>query len=283
MRQRAFMQIDVFTDRPFLGNPVAVVLDADGLSSQQMQSIARWTNLSETTFVLPATEPGADYQLRIFTPTSELPFAGHPTLGSAFAVRRSGRVDRAQARLVQQCGAGKVSVTVDARADRLWLRLPAAQISPLDTGALAGLADALGLNAPVEVTRIDVGPVWLTLELPDAPGVLALKPDMAALAHWSRDLKATGVTVFGRYAPGSAAGYEVRSFAPAFDVPEDPVCGSGNGCVAVALRQRGRGQDYLARQGRAIGRDGLIAVRFDDAGIEIGGACVCCVEGTLTA
>ena len=221
-----FLQVDVFTDRPFLGNPVAVVLDADALDADAMQRIARWTNLSETTFVRRPDVPGADYALRIFTPGRELPFA-------------------------------------DAEA--------------------AGLARALGLaGAPPPFDAIDVGPVWLTARLADAATVLALRPDMAALDAISRRLGATGVTVHGDDGPrATGADVAVRSFAPAAGVPEDPVCGSGNACVALQRRAAGARTAYVAAQGEAIGRAGRIAVAYRGEAVEIGGETVVCVEGRL--
>ncbi|HMN82417.1 MAG TPA: PhzF family phenazine biosynthesis protein [Burkholderiaceae bacterium] len=268
MRPRRFMQVDVFTDRPFAGNPVAVVLDAAGLDTAAMQAIARWTNLSETTFVLPADAPGADYRLRIFTPGAELPFAGHPTLGSAWAVRSSGTIAGDRERMIQQCGAGLVTVRVDG--PRLWLRLPPQRHRALDAGQNRRLAQTLGLPSTLQARAIDVGPVW--------------QPDLPALARLSDELQVTGAVVFGhRHDGGDGPGYEVRAFAPAHGVPEDPVCGSGNGCVASLLAAGGRGTDYVARQGRAIGRDGFVQVHFDGADIEIGGHCVTVVEGAIRA
>jgi PhzF family phenazine biosynthesis protein len=284
----AFLQVDVFTDRPFFGNPVAVVLDADGLDGAAMQRIARWTNLSETTFVLSPTEPGADYALRIFTPDRELPFAGHPTLGSARAVLASGRVHAHNARLVQQCAAGLVTLRVDDAAGKLYFEVPAWQIRPVAPGDADALARALGLDGePPHFEAIDVGPVWLTAALQDADRVLGLRPDMSALEAISRRLGVTGVTVHAPR-PAQAGGpwsdspdIAVRSFAPAAGVPEDPVCGSGNACVALQRRAGGQAQDYVAAQGEAIGRAGRIAVAFRGDVIEVGGAAVVCVEGRL--
>ena len=282
MRKRPFTQVDVFTDTPYRGNPVAVVLDAGGLSTVQMQAIARWTNLSETTFVSDADDSAADYRLRIFTPNSELPFAGHPTLGSAHALIECGRVKPRDGRLVQQCAAGLVPLSVEASGARLWLRLPVAKLAPLSAPLHARLETALGLHCAQGAAAIDVGPVWITARAPSGRDVLAARPDMGAIERLSRELGATGVTVFGDCADGDAR-FEVRSFAPAADVPEDPVCGSGNGCVAAWLAAGGERRDYVARQGRAIGRDGRVSVRYVDAGIEIGGAAVSCIRGEILA
>lgn len=283
-----FMQVDVFTDRPFFGNPVAVVLDADGLDAATMQRIARWTNLSETTFVLRPTAPGADYALRIFTPERELPFGGHPTLGSARAVLASGRARPRDGRLVQQCAVGRVGLRVDEAGGRLFFEVPAAQVGALGDADAAAIARALGLDGvPPRFEAIDVGPVWLTAALRDADEVLGLRPDMAALEAISRRLGALGVTVHAPNARGTlgpwsdAPDIAVRSFAPATGVSEDPVCGSGNACVALQRRAGGQRDAYVAAQGEAIGRAGRIAVTFPGETIEVGGTAVICVEGRL--
>jgi PhzF family phenazine biosynthesis protein len=287
-----FMQVDVFTDRPFLGNPVAVVMQADGLDTAAMQRIARWTNLSETTFVLAATDPGADYRLRIFTPGGELPFAGHPTLGTARALLAAGLLAPRNGRLVQQCNAGLVPLRVDEAAGRVYFEVPASRITPLAPADGAAVARALGLGAEgADAPRfdaIDVGPVWLTARLADAAQVLALRPDMAAMSALSLRLGATGVTVHGAHPDGTGGpdgdpyAVAVRSFAPAHGVPEDPVCGSGNACVALQRRASGPADDYVATQGEAIGRAGRISVAYRGPSIEIGGSAVVCVQGTLT-
>jgi PhzF family phenazine biosynthesis protein len=286
----SFLQVDVFTDRPFFGNPVAVVLDADGLSSQTMQRVARWTNLSETTFVLQATDARADYRLRIFTPDRELPFAGHPTLGSASAVLHSGRLARHDAAtLTQECAAGLIKLRRDG--DQLFFEVPAERTTQVSAGDALAIAQALGLDTDIEAPvfeAIDVGPVWLTAALRDADQVHALSPDFSRLAELSRHLGATGVNLHARYpagyrdARGRAVQVAVRSFAPAAGVPEDPVCGSGNACVALQRRARGEHQDYIATQGEVIGREGRIVVAYRGNAIEIGGATVVAVEGRIS-
>jgi PhzF family phenazine biosynthesis protein len=283
MTRLAFQQVDVFTAVPFKGNPVAVVLEGGALSTAQMQQIAGWTNLSETTFVCPATDATADYRLRIFTPHAELPFAGHPTIGSAHALLRHGLVPRRAGRLVQECGKGLVELRVEG--ERLFLALPTPAFRAPDAGAIARAAAALGLPAAaVECAAIiDVGPVWFTMQLPDGATVAKLEPDMAAIAEITRH-QMTGLNVFGFYPNGTPADLEVRSFAPAHGVPEDPVCGSGNGCVA-ALIQRERllaRSSYVSSQGRCMQRDGRVEVRFgDDGTIWLGGLAVTCIEGAL--
>lgn len=297
MRLRAFQQVDVFTAVPFSGNPVAVMLDADELSTEQMQAIARWTNLSETTFVCRPTDDAADYRLRIFTPRQELPFAGHPTIGSAHAVLRSGLKPKSAGRLVQECGRGLIELRIDALPDegrvaattlasgRVFLRLPSTQIHEPTPAELQAAVDALGISRDaVRAARvIDIGPVWFTLRLADAASVLAIEPDMARLAAL-KPTGLTGVTIFGLHPPGSAASFEVRSFAPAHGVPEDPVCGSGNGAVATLLRHDdSTPAAYLATQGARVGRAGRVFVRYEGDSVWLGGDAVTCIEGTITA
>lgn len=274
---RRFKQVDVFTDRAFLGNPVAVVLDADGLDTAQMQRIAGWTNLSETTFVLPSSV--ADYRLRIFTPRQELPFAGHPTIGSAHAVLEAGICSR-KPKLVQECGAGLIELTVEEGT--LFLRGPQPKIS---VAANPGSSFGVPLKPAAPLLRVDVGPVWVVGEAADAAALAALEPDMSALGEWTDSLHATGLTVF---APSgeSKSGIHVRSFAPAHGIPEDPVCGSGNLSVAAYLRHNGDrrfGDAYAARQGMQLGRDGRVQVRIAKESLQIGGRAVTCVDGTLNA
>ena len=284
MRSFAFRLVDVFTAVPFRGNPVAVVLDADPLSGEQMQSIAAWTNLSETTFVCEPTDQQADYRLRIFTPRRELPFAGHPTIGSAHAVLGRGHKPRTSGRLVQECGKGLVEIKVDG--ERLLLALPEPQFREPTKPDLAAAADALGITATgvQRAAIIDVGPVWFTIQLASGDAVRALLPDMGKLATLNA-IGITGVNVFGLYLAGATTDLEVRSFAPGDGVPEDPVCGSGNGCVAALVRRDGilKTHSYVASQGRCVGRDGLVTIEFDDSTIWLGGHAVTCVEGVLHA
>jgi PhzF family phenazine biosynthesis protein len=289
LQLRNYKVVDVFTRTPLLGNPVAVVLDTDGLDAQHMQRIAAWTNLSETTFLLPPTTTGADYRLRIFTPRSELPFAGHPTLGSAHAALEAGRVEARDGRFVQQCGVGLVELSLrgDGTIRRLALALPPAAVTPLPPDDVNELEAVLG-HAIVRVVApaiVDVGAVWVVAQLPSVADLLALRPDFARSAVFERRLGVTGLSVFAAHESGDAA-LEVRSFAPSCGVDEDPVCGSGNGSVAVFLRERALlttvGATYTATQGQCVGRDGRIAVEFDAEGkIIVGGACVTCVDGTL--
>jgi PhzF family phenazine biosynthesis protein len=276
MRHLAFKQVDVFTAKPFLGNPVAVVIGAESLQTEQMQRIAAWTNLSETTFLLAPTTPGASYKLRIFTPRQELPFAGHPTIGSAHAALESGFAKAADGKLMQECGAGVLELTLEDRAGArdIFVKAPVPRITPVDA-PLFGKARAL---------RIDVGPVWIVADMGEARHVDALAPDMAAITELSHSLNATGATIFGRTGNADAP-IHVRSFAPAHGIPEDPVCGSGNISVAAYLRETGLleefGASYAARQGMQVGRDGRVQVRASADAIRIGGEAVTCVDGKL--
>jgi len=270
-----FKQVDVFTDRPFLGNPVAVVIGAEGLDIAAMQRIAGWTNLSETTFLLPSSK--GDYKLRIFTPRQELPFAGHPTIGSAHAALESGFASRKK-KLVQECGAGLIELSVEDDG-RIFLKGPPPELQQMEQQI-----PSIPLVPGAPVIKVDVGPVWVVGEMADAAALAALKPDMTALAKWSESLHVSGATVF---APSgdSLSKIHVRSFAPAQGIPEDPVCGSGNLSVAAFLRETRQthrfGNDYLARQGMQLGRDGRVSVRVGKDRLEIGGHAVTCVEGTL--
>jgi PhzF family phenazine biosynthesis protein len=265
-----FKQVDVFTDTPFKGNPVAVVIGAEELHTESMQRIASWTNLSETTFLLKSTR--ADYRLRIFTPRQELPFAGHPTIGSAHAALESGFVPRRK-RLVQECGAGLIELGVEDDG-RIFLKGPRAKVEPLEKQI-----PSIPLVPGARVMRVDVGPIWVVGEASDAASLAALKPDMTALAEWSESLGVTGTTVFAPSGDGLSS-IHVRSFAPAHGVPEDPVCGSGNLSVATCVGKR-FGESYVARQGMQLGRDGRVAVRIRDDAIQIGGHAVTCVDGDL--
>jgi PhzF family phenazine biosynthesis protein len=284
--------VDVFSARPLRGNPVAVIMDAEGLTDDAMQAVARWTNLSETTFVLPPTTADADYRLRIFTPRSELPFAGHPTLGSAHAILEAGRVTLHEGgRLIQECDIGLVELTIEARgADReLTFRLPSAKLEPLRTADMEELERILGCKVDLKTAPgiVNVGAIWIVVQLNDSASVLDLRPDLARLAELERRMGVTGLTVFGAREHGDDAAIEVRTFAPSCGVDEDPVCGSGNGSVAAFQWQRGLlppgGTDYVAAQGRCVGRDGRVRISVDASGtVSVGGACITSVEGSLT-
>lgn len=275
---RAFRQVDVFTRRPFFGNPVAVILDGSDLTTDQMQQIAQWTNLSETTFVLLPDDPAASYRVRIFTPRAELPFAGHPTLGTAHAVLDAGLAQPVNGTLVQQCAVGLVEVTIEG--DMRAFRLP--RYAEQDAPDVDQLTAALGvpglLVAPPKL--LDVGPRWVIGECSSTDALATLGPDLSALADYDRAHHTTGLTLFAV----GPEGVKVRSFAPADGIAEDPVCGSGNAAVAAYRLLRGAladGQSYQASQGREVGRDGEIYVRISGRDVYVGGQCVTCVSGMI--
>jgi PhzF family phenazine biosynthesis protein len=293
--RRLFRQVDVFASAAFGGNPVAVVLQAHGLTTDQMAAIAAWTNLSETTFVLPP-EHGGDYRLRIFTPKGELPFGGHPTLGSAHAFLES-KGDRGARRLSQECMAGRVLVTADAVGDDgarvVSFEAPKITHGHLSTTDAQRVLRSLGVETtlPTEPLILDAGPRWCVCDLGAGDAVVQLVPDLGQLARLSQELQITGVTVFGR-ASGVERTLRVRSFAPVIGVPEDPACGSGNACVAAYLARTGSlremGARYAALQGQQIGRDARIELLVsgfetnpDHASITITGRTATLIEGSI--
>jgi PhzF family phenazine biosynthesis protein len=286
VRAFAFKQVDVFTRVALRGNPVAVILDAVDLNDDAMQRIATWTNLSETTFVLPRTQAGADYRIRIFTPRSELPFAGHPSVGTLHALIEAGHVE-AHDRLVQECAAGLLPLRVEGHgADRrIFVRAPQAKIAAEDDAIKAAVQAALGVELSV-ARVIDNGPRWLTCDLRHEATVRSLDPDMSAVASLCRKISAVGVAVFGR-AAGPDYAMVVRAFCPADGIPEDPVTGSANAAIGAYLHATPQlgdlGTSYRVSQGREVGRDGYVDVRIDAAtgDVEIGGQSVTCVDGTL--
>jgi PhzF family phenazine biosynthesis protein len=279
-----FKQVDVFTARPLLGNPLAVVVEGEGLTDGEMQRLASWTNLSETVFLLPPTTAQASYRTRIFTPRAELPFAGHPTIGSAHAAIEAGLV-KPDARLVQECGAALLPLRVEEGSEGRWIFVRAPE-AKLDSGLdLPSLEGALGspLSARAAPLRVEVGPVWIVALIDHPEDLAALKPDMPALTSACKSFGATGVTVFALQ-DGECA-VKVRSFAPGDGIPEDPVCGSGNVSVAAFLRETGllkeTGVTYMASQGRELGRNGRVHLRVSEEGIEFGGQAVTVVEGEI--
>ena len=280
MATYSFSQVDVFGSRPLAGNPVAVVHDATGLDDEQMAAFARWTNLSETTFLLPPEDPGADYRLRIFTPGEELPFAGHPTLGSAHAWLAAGGRPAIPDRVMQECGVGLVELRRDG--DALAFRAPDfVRTGPVDEQTLGRVVGALGIEAAqlVGAWWIDNGPGWLGLELDGAASVLSLRPAFAALEVDS------GVS--GPFTPedreATGADVEVRAFCPGLGINEDPVTGSLNAGFAMWLTREGRlPASYVARQGTALGRDGRVLISTDDSGdVWVGGASRTVVRGSV--
>lgn len=287
--KRAYKVVDVFTKTPFAGNPVAVVLDAQGLDTPAMQAIASWTNLSETTFVLPSQNAVADYRLRIFTPRSELPFAGHPTLGSAHAVLEAGRATPRNGQLVQECGVGLVALKVAGSGvgRTLSFALPPASQTVLDEADITELEAILGVQVDrvARPLRIDVGPVWIVARVATAEQLLALRPDSGRSLVFENCLGATGISVFAAHGAGRED-IEVRSFANSQGVTEDPVCGSGNGSVAVFRHVHGLLPPglvhYSATQGGCVGRAGRVSVQVaPDGAVQVGGPCISTVEGYL--
>lgn len=276
--KRRFVQLDVFCTEVVRGNPLAVVIDGEGLSDERMQEFARWTALSETTFLLPPTDRRADYRVRIFTPGGELPFAGHPTLGSCRAWLDQGGVPRQSGRVIQQCGVGLVEVRLEA-SGRLAFAAPPLRREVVEPGLLAQVLAALGL-APHELMAsawLDNGPRWLGLQLASAERVRAVQPDHAALKHLAK------VGLVGACAPGDETQFEVRGLAAPLGVNEDPVTGSLNASLAQWLMGDGRAPDsYLAAQGSALGRAGRVHLRRDaDGTVWVGGEVQDCIAGTV--
>jgi PhzF family phenazine biosynthesis protein len=270
-----FDQVDVFTDELLLGNPVAVVHDADALPDDRMAAFARWTNLSETTFLLAPSDPDADYRLRIFTPARELPFAGHPTLGSARAWLERGGTPRRSGELVQQCGAGLVRVRRDGT--RLaFAAPPLVRSGPVTAGDLAHVVDALGITPDdvVDAQWVDNGPGWLAVRLTDAGRALALEPDLARMRPFK-------VGVVGAHPSGAGVDFEVRAFA-AETGREDPVTGSLNAGLAQWLIGTGDAPPtYVAAQGTRLGRRGRVHVRQVGDDVWVGGQTVVGISGTV--
>ena len=274
--QSQFHQLDVFSAVPLKGNPLAVIHAAQGLTDATMAAFARWTNLSETTFLLPPTDPAADYRVRIFTPGGELPFAGHPTLGSCHAWLDAGGVPRSAGMVVQECGVGLVRIRRSG-ARLAFAAPPLRRSGPIEVETLTHIVAALGV-APGDVLHhqwVDNGPGWCAVMLRSAAQVLAVKPDWAALG----DVK---LGLVGAQAVGHDSAFEVRAFAPGLGVPEDPVTGSLNAGLAQWLI----GADlapprYVAAQGAALGRAGRVHVEQDGETVWIGGDVAACITGTV--
>jgi PhzF family phenazine biosynthesis protein len=292
MRRRV-KQVDVFTRVPFAGNPAAVVLDGRGLDDATMQAIAREMNVSETTFVLPTTTAEADYRVRIFTPAAEVPFAGHPTIATAFALLEEGRLAPGLVR--QECGVGFVPVAIEARSAGpffLMTQTPP-RVEPIDLprarcAAVLRCDAADLLEPPPEI--VSTGLPWLIVPLRRLAATARLRPDLAAIEDLGRAHGMAGVTVFCLETDDPNATLHLRSFAPHPGVPEDPVCGSGNGAVAAYVARHGLlgpgPLAYVAEQGREVGRPGRVTVHAStDAGggwvIQVGGEAVTVLEATL--
>ncbi len=277
-KQRFFKQVDVFSAQPYFGNPLAVVLDGTGLSDAEMQRFANWTNLSETTFLLPPSTPEADYLVRIFTASRELPFAGHPTLGSCHAWLQAGGLPKQPNVIVQECGAGLVKIQRNEK--QLAFAAPKLLRSgPVDADTLAQVAASLGISFDdiVQHQWVVNGPQWLAVLLRSAEQVLAIKPNFAAMGHLD-------LGVVGAYAPGSACQFELRAFAGGDGGGvEDPVTGSLNAGVAQWLMGAQLAPDhYVASQGTVLGRSGRVYLSRDaDGQVWVGGEAVTCIDGVV--
>jgi PhzF family phenazine biosynthesis protein len=279
---RRFQQVDVFSPEPFRGNPLAVVLDGDGLSTEQMQAFSRWTNLSETTFLLPPTTPQADYRVRIFTLARELPFAGHPTLGSCHAWLAAGGVPRRAGRIVQECGAGLVSIR-QSEHGLAFAAPPLIRTGPVDEPLVGVLADVLGIDRReiVDAQWADNGPGWVAVLLKNANAVLALEPDFS---HWTGE-GSLDIGIVGPYPPGSECAWEVRAVFSddTGAMREDPVTGSLNASLAQWLLASGRATaPYVASQGTRLGRRGRPRIERDaDGTVWVGGPAITCITGEV--
>ena len=272
---RPFSQVDVFTSVPYRGNPVAVVLDGAGLSTEVMQRFAHWTNLSETTFVLPPSTDAADYLVRIFTPGQELPFAGHPTLGTCHAWLEAGGTPRRPGVVVQECGAGLVTLRRDG-GSLAFAAPPVLRDGPVDAELLTRIAGMLRIDRAgiVDASWADNGPGWVAVLLPSAAAVLAVQPGLVDL----------DIGLVGPYPPGSPQAFEVRAFFPSNGATtEDPVTGSLNASLAAWLLRTGRAEvPYVASQGTALGRAGRVHISRDPGGtIWVAGGTVTCVTGQV--
>lgn len=272
--ERPFCQVDVFTEVPYLGNPVAVVLDGKGLTGEEMQRFARWTNLSETTFILPPRAAGADYRVRIFTPSRELPFAGHPTLGTCHAWLSGGGTPHREDVVVQECDAGLIQLR-RAAGTLAFAAPPLVRSGPVDEQTLDRLVSVLNLSRAdvVDAQWVDNGPGWVAVLLDSAEAVLAVHPPESDL----------DIGVAGPYPAGTPEAFEVRAFTPMLGGSgEDPVTGSLNASLAGWLLDSGRATaPYVASQGTAMGRRGRVHISRDaDGTIWVGGGTVTCLRGT---
>lgn len=279
---RRFAQVDVFGALPVSGNPLAVVVDAEGLSTDDMQQIARWTNLSETAFLLPPTSPEADYRVRIFTLARELPFAGHPTLGSCHAWLKSGGEPGNPNAIIQECGAGLVPLRRDDQG-LAFAAPPLIRSGPVDEAYAGLVAQVLGIGQDdiVAIEWADNGPGWVAVLLADAKSVLALEPDASP---YQGD-NSLDIGVVGPYPEGSECAFEVRAFFTdeRGAIREDPVTGSLNASLAQWLLGSGRATaPYIASQGTCLGRSGRPRIDQDaDGTVWVGGSTVTVISGEI--
>ncbi|AZD21513.1 MULTISPECIES: PhzF family phenazine biosynthesis protein [Pseudomonas] len=279
MRRFDFKQVDVFSDEPLKGNPLAVVFGADPLSDARMAAFANWTNLSETTFILEPRDPRADYRLRIFTTLQELPFAGHPTLGSCHAWLEAGGVPKGE-EIVQECAVGLVRIRRNG-AELAFLAPPLLKSGPVEAGLLEQVRQGLRLapGAIVDAQWVDNGAGWLAVLLAERGQVLDLQPDYSQL----KDLAVGVIAPWNPERDGDAAQFEVRAFIAGDGMPEDPATGSLNAGIAQWLLGAGLAPaSYVVSQGLSMGRAGRIQVERIGDEIWIGGSAVTCIEGSLT-
>ena len=278
---RTFKQVDVFTSSPLNGNPLAVILDASDLSDEQMQSTARWTNLSETTFVLPPDNPEADYRVRIFTPDNELPFAGHPTLGTAHALLENGITLKTPGKIVQQCELGLVTIKISADGT-LAFSAPEAILTEFNDAPLSSALNSSAIETQLPVMVADMGIRWLLVPMISAEDVLAIKPNVIEFERLVKKARVAGVMPFGPLKDQDEQ-YEVRGLLiEQGSLCEDPVTGSANACLARYLEAQGNKSDYRVRQGTAMQRAGRLSVSRADDGVWIGGRTVTVIAGTIT-
>ena len=278
----AFKQVDVFTSAAFNGNPLAVIMDAQGLSDSQLAAIARWTNLSETTFVLPPQDDQADYRVRIFTVEGELPFAGHPTLGTAHALLEAGWPTRTPGVIVQQCGVGNVRVKIGQNGS-LAFAAPAATITPFQDALMGNGLNSDAFDLTQSPTVVDMGIRWLLVPMVSAEAVRALQPNVSDLQRLIKHAGVSGVMPFGRLPQGESEQYEVRSLlVEQGSLTEDPVTGSANACLARYFAAAGQTTDYRVRQGTVLQRAGRVQVSFTEGEIWIGGTSVTVIDGTIS-
>lgn len=297
MKSKTFWQVDAFTAQPYCGNPAAIVFEADDLSVEIMQAISREMNLSETVFVMAPEDVAADYGVRIFTPRNELPFAGHPTLATAYAMLESHRLPHAPIPriLKQECGMGIVPIEVTRTADGPYLVMTQgvpvyhpAEVDPQTLSQMLGCAENALADSPVEL--VSTGVAWMIVPLTSMASVAAVNPDLSLIERVCREQGAVGVTVFSLEAADPECSAKLRTFAPGEGISEDPVCGSGNGSVAAYIGKHGLidGDDvtYYAEQGMEISRPGKVLASFargpgGQLTIRVGGQAVKVIEGEL--
>lgn len=269
----SFKQVDVFTDKKFRGNPVAVFFDAKNIPTEEKAVISAWTNLSEATFVEKPTHPDADYKVRIFALNEELPFAGHPTIGTCHALIEAGLIKPKNGRIVQECEAGLVQLTIsDTNPVQIAFQLPYVRRIEVLLKLLPAVAEALDISKVLGMVVYDVGPVWCVVELKSAAELLALKPNGAALVALAKQLGAGGFQLYGPHPEKNT--YETRTFfADGTGMFEDPVCGSGSGATGAYLRdaQGFSGEIYL-RQGTVLRREGRVTVLCGENILVLGSA-----------